>query len=77
MNPAEIPRLRSVLRSGARDRVLDAFLLCGPLLVALIAVLGRNPVATAIAALYVLVFVGYVAYLGLSKTDEHDRTIRR
>ena len=74
MNPTEIPLLGSVLRSGARDRVFDAFLLCGPLLVALIAVVGRNPVTTAIAALYVLVFVGYVAYLGLSKTSQRTTT---
>lgn len=62
MNVADIPLVGLILRSGTRDRVFDVFLLSGPVLVALIVVIGRNLLTTALAVLYVLGFVGYVSY---------------
>ena len=67
MNLADIPVLRWLLRSGARSHVFNGLLLCGSLLVALIAVVGRNLLTTTFAALYVLVFVGYIGYRSISQ----------
>jgi hypothetical protein len=66
MNAADVPVLGWVLRSGARSRTFDVLLLCGPLLVALIAIAGRNLLTTTFAVLYVLVFVGYIGYRSIS-----------
>lgn len=62
MNPADVPLVGSISRVGTRDRVFDVFLLLGPVIVASIAVVGRNPLTTALAACYVLAFVGHVGY---------------
>lgn len=46
---------------------LDALLLVGPLVLVAIALLGRTSLTTAIAAAYLLAFVGYVLYNGLGR----------
>ncbi|QSG11275.1 putative membrane protein [Halapricum desulfuricans] len=68
MNVERIPLIGQVLESGADDRVLDGLLLSGPIVIALIVLLGRNLLTEGIAVTYLLVFVGYVAYLGLQRT---------
>ena len=74
MNAMDVPALGSLWRSRANDHVFDLLLLCGPLLVVLIVVVGRTPVTTVFAALYVLAFIGYVGY---RRIDERDRSLRR
>lgn len=51
--------------TGPDDRVFDAFILVAPLVVLVIALLGRTGVTTALAAGYLLAFVGYVVSLGV------------
>lgn len=51
MNAADVPVLGWVLHSEARSRVFNSLLVCGPLLVGLIAAIGRNPLTIAVAAL--------------------------
>ncbi|GGL22886.1 hypothetical protein GCM10009037_02880 [Halarchaeum grantii] len=51
--------------AGPNDRVLDAFVLLGPLVLALLALLGRGPVTEALAAGYVLALLAYVAAIAV------------
>ncbi|WP_336036524.1 hypothetical protein [Halobacterium yunchengense] len=62
MNVGDVPVVGEVVEAGADDRVFDGLLLAGPLVVALIAVLGRTPVTVAVAAGYVAVFVAYTLW---------------
>lgn len=64
MNPENLPYVGAVFRFGARDRVLDTYLLFGPLVILAFVVLGRNLLTVLITGLYVLSFVGYVLYKG-------------
>lgn len=65
MNIVDIPIVGDLLEAGAEDWVFDSLLLVGPLLIALIAVIGRSPITTGIAAAYLLFFVVYVLYRGV------------
>lgn len=59
------PLIRPILAAGPGDRVFDILLLVGPLLIILIAILGRNLLSVTIAAAYIATFVGYIVYKGL------------
>jgi hypothetical protein len=59
--PEDIPILGSLYRSG-RDHGYNTLILCGPLLIAVIALLGRSPLTTALAAGYVSAFVLYTLW---------------
>ena len=72
MNVDRIPLIGGVIESGADDRVLDGLVLVGPLIVILPALFdllpgiqARNLFTEGIAVTYLLLFVAYVAYLGL------------
>lgn len=54
----DVPFLGS-LSHESRGRGFDALILCGPLLIAVLALLGRSPLTTALAAGYVAAFVLY------------------
>jgi hypothetical protein len=54
-----------VFEAGADDRVFDSLLLTGPLVIGLIAVLGRSLVTEAVAIAYIAAFVGYTLYRGV------------
>lgn len=58
MSPSEWPLLKAVLAAGTDDSVLQALLLVGPLVIALIALWGRSPITTALAGGYLAVLVG-------------------
>ncbi len=66
MNLADVPIVGELLEAGAEDRVFDSLLLAGPILVLLIAVVGRSTLTTGIVVAYLLFFVGYVLYRGVS-----------
>ena len=59
MNVDDLPILGRVHQWGAEETVYDALLLCGPLVVLVIAVLGRTPVTVGLTGLYLASFVGY------------------
>lgn len=65
MRSTRIPLVNSIVETGADDRVFDVLLLCGPVVVLLIAVLGRTLVTVGLAGGYVALFVGYLLYKGL------------
>lgn len=65
MNVADLPVVSDVFDAGADDRVFDALLLCGPLVIGLVVVLGRWWFTEALAVAYIAVFVAYVLYRAL------------
>lgn len=64
MIPADIPLIRSLFQSGfgGRDTGYDTLILCGPLLIAAIALLGRSPLTIALAVGYISAFVLYILW---------------
>ena len=52
--------LRAVIEAGPNDRVFDAMLLCGPLVLLLVAAVGRSTLTVGAAVLYLAAFVVYV-----------------
>ncbi|RZH66644.1 hypothetical protein [Natrinema altunense] len=66
MKLSDLPIVEEVFESGANDRVFDSLLLIGPVLIVGIAIAGRSWLTIGIAIAYVLFFVAYVVYRGLS-----------
>ena len=62
MNPRDLPVLSSIIEAGAQDPVFDGLLMLGPILIAVVAVLGRSLLTEAVVAAYIVAFVGYVLY---------------
>lgn len=54
----DIPFLGSLSHEG-RGRGFDVLIICGPLLIAVLALLGRSPLTTVLAVGYVSAFVLY------------------
>lgn len=65
MNPENLPVVGAVFRFGARDLVLDAILLLGPVVILAMIVVGRNLLTMVVAATYVVSFTAYVLYNGV------------
>lgn len=59
-----LPFVGSLLWSGDRDRGYELLILCGPLVIVSIALLGRSLLTTALAAGYILAFVLYLLWIG-------------
>jgi hypothetical protein len=49
------------------DPVLDALMILGPVLIAVVAVVGRTTATTVLAGLYVAGFFVYVVYNGIDR----------
>ncbi|PSQ15416.1 hypothetical protein BRD00_14055 [Halobacteriales archaeon QS_8_69_26] len=65
MRPRDLPVIHGVIEAGPNDRVFDVLLLSGPLVVGLVALLGReNVVSAGVASAYLAAFCGYVLYKG-------------
>lgn len=60
----DAPVLGAVIAAGPDDRVFDALVVAGPLVIGLVAVLGRSPPTVGLAAAYLATFCGYVLYNG-------------
>lgn len=69
MRPDRLPVIRTVIDAGPEDRIFDGLLIVGPLVILLLAVLGRSTLTMGIGAVYVAAFVVYVLYLGLRTND--------
>lgn len=65
MQLERIPIIGSLLAAGADNRIFDALLVSGPVVIIAIALLGRNPTSTALAVAYTVGFSVYVGYNGL------------
>lgn len=64
MKLTRVPLVGSVVESGADDRVFDALLLSGPLVIMLIAIFGRTLVTTGLSGGYLVLFTLYLLYKG-------------
>lgn len=62
--PMIFPLVQSLSRGGNRDRGYDMLILCGPLVIVSIALLGRSLLTTALTTGYVLAFVLYLLWIG-------------
>lgn len=62
MSIDDVPVLAWILDTGPDDRVFDSLLLAGPLLIVVLALVGRSPVTVALAVGYLGVFAGYTLY---------------
>ncbi|MDR5655821.1 hypothetical protein RH831_01310 [Halodesulfurarchaeum sp. HSR-GB] len=62
MNPTAIPIVETVFEVGAQDRLFDGLLLIGPVLLALIAVVGRTPLTMALAGGYIAAFLLHIGH---------------
>ena len=65
MRPRDVPVVGTVVEAGADDRVFDALLLAGPVVIIVVAALGRSPLTVALAAAYIVAFVTYTLSLGV------------
>jgi hypothetical protein len=70
VNVSDLPVVRQVLDSGARDRVYDSLVLAGLPVIVVIVVAGRSALTTGLAALYLALFVSYLAYQGVTGGDD-------
>ncbi|MFC4408145.1 hypothetical protein [Haloarchaeobius iranensis] len=70
MNLDDVPVVNYVLESGPDDPVFDTLLLSGPLVIGILALVGREPVSVGLGVLYLLVFAGYLPYKWLSGRDQ-------
>ncbi|MFB6200808.1 MAG: hypothetical protein ABEI98_02245 [Halorhabdus sp.] len=65
MKLGDLPLISYVFEAGADDRVFDALLLLGPIVIGLVVVLNHSIVTEALAVAYIGVFVTYVLYRGI------------
>jgi len=70
MRLEEIPVIGPLLAAGADDRVFDALLVLGPVIIIAIALLGRNLASIILAASYTAGFSVYIGYKGIRRTPE-------
>lgn len=62
MDLTDLPVDWKLFVRSERDPVFDALMVLGPAILLVIVLLGRSPLSTALAALYVLTFPVYVGY---------------
>lgn len=67
MRTDELPIISLVSNVGADDWIFDTLLILGPLVIVVIAALGRSLVTEVLAAIYIVVFVAYVGYQALQE----------
>jgi len=73
MKVDQIPVVQQVVESGAEDRVFDSLLLSGPLLIGLIAVMGRSLLTIAVAGGYLLAFIVYILLNWVGQSTESEK----
>ncbi|AHG01721.1 hypothetical protein HALLA_00085 (plasmid) [Halostagnicola larsenii XH-48] len=64
MRIGDLPNVGDPFEGGAEDQVFDSLLLLGPIIIVLIAIVGRSALTTIITVAYLSSFVGYVLYRG-------------
>jgi len=70
MQLEDIPVVGPLLAAGADDRVFDALLVLGPVIIIAINLLGRNLAAIILAVAYTGGFSVYIGYKGIRRTPE-------
>jgi hypothetical protein len=72
MKWTDLPLASRLAEIGPNDRVFDTLLMLGPLLILLLAILGRSIVTEALAVVYIAVFLGYVLYRAVSNPTGYN-----
>lgn len=62
MTPEDIPVLGTLFEVGAKSRLYDAMMLLGPILIVLIAIVGRTEVTTVSAGIFVITLPLYILF---------------
>lgn len=70
MTPNAPSLLSRIRQYGPDDRVFDALLAAGPVVVVVLALVGRNPVTLALAGCYLLTLVARTAQNALTVDSE-------
>lgn len=70
MRPDRWPVIGKVIEAGPDDRIFDGLLVVGPLIILLLAALGRSPLTMGIGATYIAAFVLYVLYRGVRTSGD-------
>lgn len=65
MTPKELVPVAWLTEASPGDPVFDALMIVGPILLVVVAFLGRTVVTTALVGLYVAAFFVYVVYNGV------------
>lgn len=60
MSPTDLPVIGWLLASGPPGQVFDWLLLLGPVVILIVAVVGRTPVTASIASIYLAAFLSNV-----------------
>lgn len=68
MKRRDLPIVGRFFEAGASDRVYDSLLLIAPAVIALLVLAGRSAVTAAVVVAYLVAFVSYVLYRGVSRT---------
>lgn len=66
MTPRSLPLIRFLNEAGPDDRVFDGMLLAGPIIIVIIAIVGRTNLTSGLVWLYIIAIFGYVLYKGLT-----------
>lgn len=69
MRPSELPLVGAVFSSGADDRILDSLLLLGPVVIVILAALGRSPLTVGLALSYLGAFAFHVLTVGFRSNE--------
>lgn len=67
MRLRDLPVIGYVVEAGADDRVFDSLLFVGPLVIGVIALLGRSLFTEVLSVTYLAAFVTYTLYRGVQK----------
>lgn len=67
MRSTDVPIVAHVRESGPNDRVYDALLLSGPLVIVVIAALGRTLPTRVLAVSYIVLLVVYILLRGVQE----------
>ncbi|MFC7156238.1 hypothetical protein ACFQPA_12375 [Halomarina halobia] len=62
MTFTNFPVIKQVFESGADDRMYDSLVITGPVVVLIVAVVGRAVFTVGLAVLYLITFVSYLLY---------------
>mgnify|MGYP000335405060 CR=1 FL=1 len=65
MSPETLPVIGPIINTGPNDRLFDGLLFLGPILLLLIAVLGRRPFTVVFAFAYVIAFLAHIVHNNL------------
>lgn len=74
MKPRDVPLVDQIVESGADDHVYDTFMLMGPLVLVIVAVVGRTLLTEVVVGAHLLAFTTYVVYNAITTGGAESET---